>query len=700
MRRISSMKLLVGMAVLSWAGLQAGGGGAGFPTLKKVKVPLEKGTLSITKKDVDVTLKGRVRQDWLGYDKIYTLRASNADQLSGFRTKACIDFAATYGRQTYGRSAADALLRVTNYGYWKGEGYYTPFADNGERSLNLLSYVEQAWVNLHFGTFWKAYDNWISLEDHPISLKIGYLPYQLGRGISLGDAFIHLPYLGLDSFGYDSTRSDEPGILIHGYINKDISYDFYYSKRYEKSLSRVQTWEKIRSNRTDCVKPYRGIAKDWDLWAIKMDLTHMKRWGDIHVQPYMLYLDAPETTIETRGDSCMRLGTAGMMLEYQKGRFTINAEIAGQYGHQRLYPIDRNVLQEITDDETHTVGGVRIETHSHVFYTDALTEDPSINDGMDVNSFAFRGGCDPTTGLFVPAVTRNGYSDDGFNNSNVTGNARFRDGYKINLRGFMGVVDMKYDFEDVPVSVSAAGAYISGDHYPYNEERCKCYKGFIPLGDYDYIGEFVQSHIMLEARKLPRPVDISWHDQYAHNNVKDCSNLAYLGAGVKWHPFKDKKKLMMRSNILWYWETITLKKWDKHQPLPGKKEVIRSAPPAYESTKFKGDKSWRICEETGIWIKSSSCPGVPEEDHHVGWMTCDNASRMLGTELNFEIQYRPVQNCIFLMQLACLIPGQLYKDLDGQPNERTINGPKAAEGVYGLGHDPVWRVALSLDYRF
>ena len=81
-------------------------------------------------------------------------------------------------------------------------------------------------------------------------------------------------------------------------------------------------------------------------------------------------------------------------------------------------------------------------------------------------------------------------------------------------------------------------------------------------------------------------------------------------------------------------------------------------------------------------------------------MTDDDASRMLGTELNFEVQYRPVKNCILLAVIGCFIPGQLYKDVEGQPNENTVNSPKAYEGVYGLGHDPVWRLGFSADYRF
>ena len=708
MRKVAFLKLLVGVVAFSGVGLLSAGnanykkvGPANLPELKKTEFraeDIEKGTLGVTQKDVDVTLKGRVRQDWVGYDKIYTLRASNDDQLSAFRTKASIDLIASYGKQKYGRSAADAMLRLTNYGYWKQEGYYTPFVnakklnptsnvkyDRSVNTLNLLTYVEEAWINLHFGTFFDAYDNWFSYQNHPISLKVGYFPYQLGRGISLGDYPMHIPYLGWASYGYDDTRTNHPGILVHGNINKDISYDLYYSKRQENSLRREWTWETIHERRTDERRKFRGIAKDRELWTASMDFRHNKKWGQLHLQPYGMYVDASELTIEFEGDSSARFGTVGMMANYKKGQFSMNVEVAGQYGHQNVYPIDRNQATVMTDPD-----GTQTLRSTHVFGSgSAIAESDWRSTLLPRNSthityrFENVGGRDTDTGQWIPAVTKNGDQllnngspiADNFN-SNVTGNARFRGEYRLDYRGFMGAVDMKWEFETVPVVIAATGTYASGDKYPFNDEMNKRYKAFLPYGDYNYSGKYVKSQIVLEAKKLSRPIDISYHHQYAFNNVEDMSNLAFLGLGTEWRPFEDKQKLLLQSNLLWFWETTTLKKWYKEQPLP---------------SGFEGTVSWAKNESTGVWYK---------DGHDKGWKTCDDASKMLGTELNFEVQYRPVDNCLFLMQLGCFIPGQLYKDLDGQPNERTKDGPQAYVGNFGLGHDPVWRGTLSLDYRF
>jgi len=717
MEKTLSRKLLTGAVAFFFAGTLLAGH-TDFPTLDKAEFEpkdLEKGTLSVTRKDVDVSLRGKVRQDWIGYDKIHTLRASNDDQVSGFRSRSQIDLAATYGNQTYGRSAADAFVRLTNYGYWYDEGYYTHWSD-GSKPLNMVTYMEEMWVNLHFGTFFKAYDNWFSYKKHPVSLKMGYFPYELGRGISMGSAITHIPFLGFDSEYYEDLIINQPSILIHGFINKNISYDLYYSKQGENSLSTAMTWETVNANRTDRAgdgfrRHYRGVAKDRDLWAARMDFRHSKKWGDLYVQPYMMYMDASELKIELDGDAASRLGTVGMMAEFKRGQFSMNAEVAGQFGHQTVHPIDRNQLELVMANDSQST-----YVNSHIFSSDAVSETKAPNNHdlpAYANAFYNKGGFHTGSGQWVNPISKNGdqlttdgsiavhCNQPGENgvfggnlntyNSNVTGNKRFRDGYRNNYRGFMAAVDMKWEFEKVPVEIAGAGAYISGDKYPYNTEKDKRYKQFIPYGDANYIGKYVLSQVVLDARRLPRPIDISYRHQYAFNNDTDMGNLAYIGTGATWRPFKDRKKLMLQSNILWFWETTTLKKWGKEEKLPT--YVFVNYDGEYEvGDPFEGD-SWSS-GTGGAWLR-------PNTDYETGWMDKDQyASRMLGTELNFEVQYRPVRNCIILGQLGVFIPGRLYKDLDGQPNVNTINGPKAAVGTYGLGHDTVWRAGFSLDYRF
>ena len=154
------------------------------------------------------------------------------------------------------------------------------------------------------------------------------------------------------------------------------------------------------------------------------------------------------------------------------------------------------------------------------------------------------------------------------------------------------------------------------------------------------------------------------------------TDLAYLGTSVNWKPFKDKEKLSLSTNLLFFWKASDMNCWDREQELP---------------SGFYGSVSWATYNN--VW----------RDDYYRyrGWETDKKASRHLGTELNFEAEYKPVKNCTLKTEVGCFIPGQCYKDIEGMPNENTWYGPQALDnGNFGLGHDPVWRGSLSLVYVF
>ena len=645
MRKLVSLKMLVAVAAFCYGGVLI----AGYddPAVKDDKI--KEGLLSITKKDVDVNLGGRIASAWIGYDRVYTLQRGIGDQYSAFLSKSNLDLSAVYGYQTYGESAADAFLRLTNYGYWCREDKYTPFSDDS-RSLSMLTFMEELWANVHLGTFFDTYDRWFSFKDHPVSIKFGYFPYAIGRGISYGGDPMNIPYLGWPGEGREDTRYNPAGILIHGKIIDDITYDLYYSKQ------------------SELLNP-----KDTELWTVKMDFNHKdKSWGDLHVQPYMMYIDASQTYLEASSDSSARLGTVGMMFDYKKGGFKVNAEMAGQFGHQNVYTRDRN---SSTGTLVDTASGHEYRYHSHIFYGDDATAAYSKSYAPTSGSYNSNTGVQyngKTAGdtyiIEYSSTTPSSGSNSDVRltythayNSNVTGNSRFRDEYRIDYRGFMGVVDMSYEFESVPVKIAGAGGYISGDKYPYNTEIDKRYKGFIPYGDHDYVGKDVKSHIVFESRKLSRPMDICYRTGYAFHNYDDITNLQYLGFSVDWKPLENKDTLRLESNLMWFWQTTTLKKWDKTKSVP---------------STFLGWSSWDSAKK--------------------GWESEQDASRMLGTEINFTTEYQPLTNCLFTTKLACFFPGQLYKDIEGMPDQLD----SSYTGMVGLGHDPVFRVEVIFDYKF
>ena len=223
----------------------------------------------------------------------------------------------------------------------------------------------------------------------------------------------------------------------------------------------------------------------------------------------------------------------------------------------------------------------------------------------------------------------------------------------------MGLLDMSYKFESVPFKAAAAFAYISGDKYPFNTEQNKRFKGFIPYGDHFYLGKEVESYIVLAAKKMPRPIDFILNLKYARNNRDDVSNLEFIGVSGSWKPLPNKKTLAIKSSLLSFWEATTLKKWDKYACIPAN---------------FVGWEGW-----------------------HSGWTTTEDASRHLGVEFNMNVKYQPISAVAFKSYFSMFVPGQLYKDVEYQPNYMTRKGPKS---TLGLGHDVIYYIAAAVEYKF
>ena len=306
---------------------------------------------------------------------------------------------------------------------------------------------------------------------------------------------------------------------------------------------------------------------------------------------------------------------------YHKG-WSVNAEVAGQFGHQQVYAIDRNEIIVYND------AGTLKQVYSKVLLDAAYAPVASA-------AVVFASDCD------YKGVAQNGASDNTYTNATD----RFRDEYRIDYRGYMALMDVAYMFEKHPLKVAGAAGYISGDHYPYNTEKSKRYRGFIPYGDHDYIGKDVQSWIMLYLRYVPRPTDYSTRLGYAQNNVDDTSNLQHLGASAMYQPFNNDR-MIVGSNVLWFWES--------------------QAPKRYYSGAF----------------------------------STQNVSKFLGTEVNFYGVYKPIDALVLRGVAGIFFPGDLYKDLEGVANENTIHYETTGFVNHGLGHAPVMIFGLSAEYKF
>ncbi|MFA6527405.1 MAG: hypothetical protein WCT20_03210 [Candidatus Babeliales bacterium] len=653
----------------------------------------------INSNDASLTFNGRIKDELFLYNRVNTLRSDNYDANDFIRHKLNIDIALQHGKKLYRAPATQGFVRLTNYLYWQHNDKYMPFiTDQSDalranfnlaqhtthvRNLMPLIFAEQAWFKLNFERFTDL------LYDRPTSLKVGFFPYTLGRGIALG----YHDGVAVESLGWsgegDFTRYPymPPAILFNIQLAKNLTADFYFSKWREVDATQDQTTEPVRHNRLSDENPERGTGKDRNVWSLKADYTiNPSRLETWHLQPYWLYVDAPEQSIEVAADASAKLHTLGMMVNVINDNVTVNVECAGQFGHQDVHAIDRNVIEDgnfthvflgSNDSRVRAPAGNTIKKNTSINYAKTENQLAHIVNIAQNRTLSQQGqALVKASGNLLKVNPFSGSSDSGSNdiqtyNANIFNNKRFRSGYKLDYQGVMALVDVGYDLLHHPIRLGAAAGYISGDEYPYNHEVDGTYHGFIPLRS-RYKGEAVKSILIFDRLIIPRPMNISYKELYAFNNLKNLSDLQYLGLGLTWYPLEKRKTLSLTNDFMFFWKAAQIKKWDKNG--------TSSDPLANQSDQLPFDQ---------------------QQLHFTGWESSENAHRFLGAELDIKVLYQFLDHCKFLTKVSLFFPGQLYKDLDGQPNVATRRIDALGNIHYdSLGNQPAFGFICGLDYSF
>lgn len=663
----------------------------------------------LTSHNLRLYFGGLLNDDFFLYTHAYTLRNDYHDQVDFFRHKLHLDMVVTQGTNICGKPASQAGIRLKNYVFWQNEGAYTPItidsinipqldnlniAQNTKvRPLIPLIFVEQAWFKLNFDVFTDCF------KDNPTFLKVGYFPYIVGRGVALGfHEDLAVDYLGwAGDGGFTRYPFMPPGILFRTEVNENLTWDIYFNLWRETNASLSDVLQPERASRLYGKRPERGSGKDRITWVTKLDFSKSyEGFGDVLLEPYFLYVDAPEQGIEFNADASSKLFTLGVMADLKYNNFNVNVEIAGQFGHQHIHAIDRNVVQ-ITRSAT----GQMQNSFSHIVFDNSESQS-LVTASRDQAAI-------PTPSLeadiFEPQNYADFYVEQPFNrdlnqqgeqilrlpgtvakidahsakqnifNSETFGNNRFRNPYTLSYQSFMALADITYEFKDQPFKLAASVGHISGDNYPYNEEVSRHYNGFIPLRS-RYRGHGIQNFFMFDRQVTPRPLNISYRTLYAFNDLKDLSNLQFIGFGTTWYPYQDRNKLSITGTIMWLWEAATLKKWDKNGKHPDadiEKQLKR--------------------------LRNTPIDGKPTL--FSGWEKQEHASRMLGTEYNLKAIYQVLDHCLWVTKLVVFVPGGLYKDLLGQPNQVTQRIDEQGLLRYdSLGHQAAFAFVTGLKYDF
>lgn len=541
--------------------------------------------VALETKDIDLFLDGRVRQEFFYFDRVSSLRDDFLDTYHFIRNKANLGAYAECGRRTYGQPAAQAQLRFCAYNYWDHPTQYAKISEEntilnkgqfrdeivmGSEHAHFgtipMIYQDEAWVNIDFDTF-------LPETQVPLTFKVGYFPYKVGRGVSLGDYHDgSVSFMGWQDRTCESNATQSPpGVLLIAEFSPTVQAELYYSKWRSYSTTPTATREATLAPllssdplSTDPKEVSRGTKADRELFAARLLLDGSLKDMTWHLQPYAVYVHAPEQKIEVLDDASTKLGTVGLMAEVGSGPWQINVEAAAQFGHQDMHAIDR-MSQEV---ERNSDTGALTAVYTHLLQEGTFTDKQPVSDAVAAAVYhpINRNG-DVPANHHLRATDGTLLEVDGKEVITASypflGKDRFRKGYRIDYGGFCVMADARYTLPSGKLSVSGAAAWISGDAYPYNTQEDKAYNGFLPLRDQNYNGHFVRSQALLHARKFPRPLDMADHKLYAFNHDEDVANLAFIGLGAHWRPCADQGKVTVSPSLFAFWVDEAPHKWDK-----------------------------------------------------------------------------------------------------------------------------------------
>lgn len=628
--------------------------------------PGEKGPFTISKGDADLTLGGRVRVDYVFDDNVYMLNKNLPDEEQYFKETVDLTLAAAYGHEKYGHNAVEIFTDLRHKGVWGRPLSYADkdagllgqssikfnnesnsiFGPHAHTSTKTLTWFNEAWLKFSLNAvLGVGRDN-----RHIQFLKLGWFPFDLGRGIALGSFYgLNRELIGLYNYSEDKAA---PGINLTGDIIKDrLKYDIYYARFEErgKSFDDVVNVEKrfIVGRRTN---PWRGVGKNDDLIAgrIKWKALKSENDGELYFEPYIFYNAASDKKVDIPADSKVNWGSYGMQLEYSYKNFECGGEFALNYGKEHLYNIDRDQTGIQNRD------GYLKEEHPKI-----LDKDPNDSSAMPVpvTRYTNQASREPVYTNGVQINIANGASEDyPFYNAKD----RFRNSYINKLDGWMTVVDGAYTFAKWNLKLALAYAYASGDDNPHTRQVNKTYHGFVGLHENYNGGKRVKSMLILDERDLLRPI-AKVDNRVDTSRDIHFSNLQYVGLGCKWLPKSRIKNLIIWPNILGFWSTHRMHKYVPDPTNP--------------------NKSGRLSET-------------------------EYARNFLGTEANIWTSCNVVTDLRFYINFAVFFPGGFYSDMKGVPTSREIftfvaeadTRPDAVR--LGLGDDTAFHLNVGIEYNF
>lgn len=412
--------------------------------------------------------------------------------------------------------------------------------------------------------------------------KLGFFPIEIGRGISLGAAYLVSPDV-LSYAPVDVIQEFAPGFMLYGSIDqkKTIDYRLYLGIIKNLSGSHSDLLEKTKINNYNSQTfPYRGAGVFNIVSACQIDWRHTTKDNNkVIFSPYIIIAHEGAGKVMQLEDSINNLVTYGFEFSAERSNvWDLDFEFAQNIGSQNVLGIDTNTLeleQRTCNLSNNPNSSAQVITNSKVTflgYTNINPIDPQSMSTDVINENATYLGDSSNRQKAIDSVYKNSSSNgtiinfpnEGYSLKNSEN--RFRDPYQNIFTGTMAVFDISRNIKilDYNIKLAFALGYASGSENP-NKSLLKkndhitngSYNGFIGIQEI-YSGKMVRSAFLMSgAGKMPRVSSIPAVVLDNDGNIIDTveypspisgfNNLLYIGSSLnfvhegssynwKWHP--------------------------------------------------------------------------------------------------------------------------------------------------------------------
>ena len=416
----------------------------------------------------------------------------------------------------------------------------------GRTSDKHLIWTREVWMKMAMGNLDYPNDNYV---------QVGMIPFEVGRGISLGAAYTVRGFLGFSPG--DSIDQFAPAVRLSlNPIAGRLVVDFYTAILENHMIGFKSNNAKIRQGDLSTKSLIRGLPGQSYISAVRSMVTIMDGIKDkLSVEPYIVLQNGPDQDLEFTTDVQSHVTTYGCAIEGASGKLNWGFEGAMNQGEHSIKPWDRNLITIVNNPDT----GALTQQYTKIYVCDPSTT------------------CKPTLAYVegaALAAVKNTPKDPSLNGVEVAPgiwNAfdRFRPQQQLLLSGYFLMADASYECVDKVLVATLGAGYASGYIDPqYNtnllsSERLmnQHFTGFIPLQSV-YSGKRL-TQLFIFNKGVPRfntrnpsanLINQNITPFVQSDSIDEVTNIAFFGGCVDWTPkmWKDNK-LKISPNVIGYW---------------------------------------------------------------------------------------------------------------------------------------------------